>query len=69
MILKWRERPHKDWKYPTQLLNDGYVIGGMRVTNDGSWEAVCFINNTIMGNIGTREEAEAWLIAVVRMSQ
>jgi hypothetical protein len=69
MILEWRERPRKDWVYPFQLLADGHVVGGMRVDTGDVWTAVCFFEDrNIVRELSSREEAEAWLIALVRMS-
>jgi hypothetical protein len=69
MILTWKERPARGWTYPRQLLKNDYVVGGVRQRDDGMWTAADFITTMRSPLLRTREEAEAWLIAVVRMSQ
>jgi hypothetical protein len=73
MILEWNKRSSKRWIYPYQLLKDGIPIGAIGQFTDG-WCAALYrphLREIVMRHFAfkTREEAEAWLIAVVRMSQ
>ncbi len=68
--LRWHERPRKEWVFPIQLRDESgvYVYGGIGEVPEG-WRAVHYGKdwNRVV-TVPTREEAEAWLIAVVRLS-